>query len=94
MTSKIKAKFTNGVLAPLEPLDLAEGDEVTMQIETRDGAAQPPSDEDWQYDQTAPNINEMMDGIRARLAHLPREEGPTDGAKNYKHYLYGHPKVD
>ena len=37
-----------------------------------------------------------------RLAEKAREgippeawkDQPTDGAKNYKHYLYGHPKVD
>ena len=41
-----------------------------------------------------PNINDAFDDIRKSLSHIPKEPGPTDGAKNYKHYLYGHPKED
>lgn len=33
MTKKVKAIFTNGVLTPLEPVDLKEGDEVTLSID-------------------------------------------------------------
>lgn len=33
MTTPIKARFSNGALVPLEPLDLEEGDEVTVSIE-------------------------------------------------------------
>ncbi len=35
MTKKVKAIFTNGVLTPLEPIDLKEGDEVTLSIEEK-----------------------------------------------------------
>jgi predicted DNA-binding antitoxin AbrB/MazE fold protein len=33
MTRKVKARFSNGTLLPLEPVDLKEGDEVTVSIE-------------------------------------------------------------
>lgn len=33
MIANVKARFSNGVLTPLEPLDLEEGTEVTVSIE-------------------------------------------------------------
>ena len=33
MIAKVKARFSGGVLHPLEPLDLAEGQEVLVSIE-------------------------------------------------------------
>ena len=33
MTRKIKAIFSNGKLTPLEPIDLKEGEEVTVSID-------------------------------------------------------------
>ena len=33
MTRKIKATFSNGKLTPLEPIDLKEGEEVTVSID-------------------------------------------------------------
>ncbi len=33
MLAIVKAKFSNGALVPLEPLDLEEGEEVTVSIE-------------------------------------------------------------
>ena len=35
MTRKIKARYSNGKLTPLEPIDLKEGDEVTVSIEDK-----------------------------------------------------------
>ena len=32
MIANVKARFSNGVLTPLEPLDLKEGEEVTVSI--------------------------------------------------------------
>ncbi len=45
MTTNVKARFSNGVLTPLEPLNLKEGEEVMVSIEDasdttpRDGIA-------------------------------------------------------
>ena len=36
MAKKLRAKFTNGVLTPLEKLDLEEGAEVTLPIEVEE----------------------------------------------------------
>ena len=33
MIANVRARFSNGALVPLEPLDLEEGDEVTVSIE-------------------------------------------------------------
>ena len=33
MIANVKARYTNGILMPLEPVDLAEGAEVTVSIE-------------------------------------------------------------
>ena len=33
MIANVRARFSNGVLTPLEPLDLEEGDEVMVSIE-------------------------------------------------------------
>ena len=35
MTRKIKAIFSNGKLTPLEPVDLKEGEEVTVSIDDK-----------------------------------------------------------
>lgn len=35
MTKRVKAIFTNGALTPLEPVDLKEGEEVTLSIEDK-----------------------------------------------------------
>ena len=32
---KIKARYSNGVLTPLEPIDLKEGEEVTVSIDDK-----------------------------------------------------------
>jgi predicted DNA-binding antitoxin AbrB/MazE fold protein len=33
MSKKVRARYANGVLTPLEPLDLAEGTEVVLSLE-------------------------------------------------------------
>lgn len=35
MTRKIRARYSNGTLTPLEPVDLKEGEEVTLSIEDK-----------------------------------------------------------
>ncbi len=103
MIANVKARFSNGALTPLEPLDLEEGEEVTVSIKPQTQL----SDEDRPKTRMSasgggkgsdnPNthsINDMFDNIRKSLSHIPKEHGPTDGAKNYKHYLYGHPKEE
>lgn len=103
MTTRVKAKFTNGHIVPLERLDIEEGAELSVDIDVKPRAPgqdlikkPAPESEDWKgpYDPETPTINDIFDDIRKSLSHIPKEPGPTDGAKNYKHYLYGHPKED
>ena len=83
MMVSVKARFSNGVLTPLEPLDLEDGVEVTVSI----ADAPPPG-------QARESIAEMFERLRKSVPPEAWDTMPTDGAKNYKHYLYGHPKVE
>ena len=103
MVMRVKAKFSDGHIVPLEPLEIEEGAELSVEIDVEprssdeegiknrtsaDGGREGP------YDTEVPTINDIFDNIRKSLSHIPKEHGPTDGAKNYKHYLYGHPKEE
>ena len=83
MIANVKARFSNGVLTPLEPLDLEEGKEVVVSIED----ARSPDTE-------APSLLDMIDELHKSVPQDVWSNGPSDGAKNYKHYLYGQPKYD
>ncbi|MXY22792.1 MAG: DUF104 domain-containing protein [Dehalococcoidia bacterium] len=98
MVMDVKARFSNGALKPLEPLELEEGAEVTLRIIEVVSAemASPTS----LKTEKAPTSNSgthpviaMIDRLRAEFPNLADDDClPPDGAKNYKHYLYGHPK--
>ena len=83
MTARVRARYANGVLTPLEPLDLEEGDEVTVLIE---GA--PPSGGG--VAAIARKVKELQESMPPDA----RDDLPTDLAKNKKHYLYGQPKEE
>ena len=91
MIANVRARFSNGVLTPLEPLDLEEGDEVMVTVE---GATAVESEE-----RLAPKrgLAAIVERVKERQKDIPPEEWadvPTDLAKNHKHYLYGHPKEE
>lgn len=103
MISRMKARYSKGVIVPLEALDLEEGTELFIDV----SIAPHRSDEErmkrtmsaaggWKANRESltPALNDVFDDIRESLSHIPKEPGPTDGAKNYKHYLYGRPKED
>ncbi len=83
MIANVKARFSNGALVPLEPLDLEEGKEVVVSIED----ARSP-------DAEAPSLLEMIDELHESVPQDVWSGRPSDGAKNYKHYLYGWPRDD
>ncbi len=83
MIANVKARFSNGALVPLEPLDLEEGKEVVVSIED----ARSP-------DAEAPSLLEMIDELHRSVPQDVWSGRPSDGAKNYKHYLYGWPRDD
>ena len=78
MIANVKARFSNGTLVPLEPLDLEEGREVVVSIE-----------ENQSPDTEVPSLLEMIDELHKSVPQDVWSNGPSDGAKNYKHYLYG-----
>ena len=83
MTTRVKAKFTNGYIVPLERLDIEEGTEVTISIE----------------DAPIPKrgLSAIVERVKERQKDIPPEEWadiPPDLAMNHKHYLYGHPKEE
>ena len=84
MANIVKARYTNGALVPLEPLDLEEGQEVMVSVEERPKEIEGP-------------LLRILRKVRKRQSELPPDtwDGlPTDLAKNKKHYLYGHPKEE
>ncbi len=91
MKASVRARYANGVLTPLEPLDLEEGVEVTVSVQ--DAAAEATEDAPAPKQGLAA-IVEMVDKLREEYPPDMWEGLPTDLAKNKKHYLYGHPKVE
>ena len=82
MIANVKARYSKGVLTPLEPLDLEEGKEVVVSIE------EPPPTR---------GLAAIVERVKDLQKDIPAEawdDLPTDLAKNKKHYLYGHPKED
>ena len=79
MIANVKARYANGVLTPLEPLDLAEGEEVTLSIA---GAKRE-------------SLLEMFDRLRDSVPPDTWDNVPTDLARRTSStILYGHPKED
>lgn len=99
MIANVRARFSNGALTPLEPLELEEGMEVTLSIiemedKTHSSLRQPQSEEGNSPVSETHSVIAMIDRLRAEFPVSERENAPADGAKNYKHYLYGHPKEE
>ena len=81
MLKTIKAKYSNGVIKPLEKLNLEEGAELLVQIQ------QEPKPTN-----AGESIIRIFEKARESVPESAFDDLPTDGAKNYKHYLYGFPK--
>ena len=69
------------MLTPSEPLDLEAGNEVTLSIED---AASPK--------RGLAGIVEAVQELHTAIPPDAWDNLPTDGPRNYKHYLYGSPK--
>ena len=91
MITNVKARFTNGALVPLEPLDLEEGREVTVSV---DGARTGASEETTGPKRGLAGIVERVLEMQKDIPPEAWDDLPTDLAKNKKHYLYGHPKEE
>ncbi len=78
MSIGIRAQFTNGILVPLDPLDLKEGALVTLDIS----------------EEAEETVLEATDRLLSSAPAGTWDSSPPDGAANYRHYLYGHPKEE
>lgn len=83
MVASVKARYTGGVLTPLEPLDLEEGEEVRLSIE----GSQPSG-------ARQESLVEMFDRLRKSVPPDAWDDMPADLVRNKKHYLYGHPREE
>ena len=83
MTTTVKATYANGVLTPSEPLDLEEGEQVTVSIEEVPAAGGGLA-----------AIAKRVKKLHKSMPPDPGDSLPTDLARNKKHYLYGHPKEE
>ena len=96
----IRAKYRNGVLTPLEPLEIEEGAEVIVSLEN--AAPEAPEDAGTEETAAAPangahagqSILQMFRELRESVPPDAWDNIPTDFVKNKKHYLYGHPKEE
>lgn len=83
----IRARYANGVFTPLEPLDLSDGCEVTVDVSVdHDGGDSATS-----AVAGNPRILDIVNEIRGEFPDAFAGM-PHDGAKHYKHYLYGQPR--
>ena len=97
MITSVKARFSNGALTPLEPLELEEGEEVTLSIvkiaRNKPDIPAPLKTNEERARVSGPHpVLAMVDRLKAEIPGLDQIEAPPDGARNYKHYLYGFPK--
>lgn len=83
MVASVKARYAGGVLTPLEPLDLEEGEEVRLSIEGSQPSGTPRE-----------SLVEMFDRLRESVPPDAWDDMPADLVRNKKHYLYGHPREE
>ena len=89
MTRTVRATYAKGVLTPQEPLDIEEGTQVMLSIDDVPAAVGAPSGE-----ADRESLLEMFERLRRSVPPGAWDDIPVDGAKSYKHYLYGHPKAE
>ena len=83
MPTRVRARYVDGVLTPLEPLQLDDGCLVTIDVTE----SEPP----------LRGLAAIVDRAERLHRTMPAEawdDLPTDLAQNKKHYLYGHPREE
>lgn len=78
----VKARYTDGVFTPLEPVDLDEGAEVLVSITPASADANGGA-----------SVLRIMKELDDRHPPTDLSDLPVDLAENAKHYLYGRPKA-
>jgi predicted DNA-binding antitoxin AbrB/MazE fold protein len=84
MSKHLRAIYEDGVFRPLEPVRLAEHQEITLILETTDNVASAADDERPIWEAAAALVGDIPEDALSAL--------PTDGAAQHDHYLYAAPK--
>ncbi|MBV5272627.1 MAG: antitoxin family protein [Lamprocystis purpurea] len=84
MTRHQKAIDEGGVFRPLEPVEIAEHQEVSLLVETHDEELANAEKDMPIWDCAAQLMRDIPEDLLNAL--------PTDGASQHDHYLYGAPK--
>ena len=92
-TRSVRARFADGKLEPLEPLDLDEGCEVTVTVEEPIEEAPREEEEPIEGEGGGAAVLSIIRRLHAKYPNMSGD-GPHDMAQYYKHYLYGHPRED
>ena len=86
MGQSLRVIFENGVFRPLEPVDLADHQELTITLSPNTTSKSASCSD---------QATSIWDEIDAIIDTVPEEELaalPRDGAEYHDHYLYGAPK--
>ena len=86
MPITIRAHFDGKVFVPDEPVDLPADAPVELTVDPSALNDRESPDQD-----SSGEMSAFADWVES-LPPIDRGDLPTDGSKNYKHYLYGHPK--
>ena len=95
MPTTVRATYANGVLTPLEPLNLTEGCEVEIALspqEQRIDSSAIPTDN--VPSSTGARLLAMIEDLHQEYPAGTFDRSPPDFVRNKKHYLYGHAKED
>ena len=84
MSQHLRAIYEDGVFRPLEPVRLAEHQEIVLVLETTETAASVVGDEKPFWEVAADLARDIPDDVLSAV--------PTDGAARHDHYLYAAPK--
>ena len=84
MVTTVRATYANGVLTPLAPLDLKEGEVVTVSIHITSAAI-----EESPREVGRESLVEMLDRLSSSVPDDARMALPDDLAMNKRRYLYG-----
>ena len=80
MSQHLRAIYEDGVLRPLEPVRLAEHQEITLVLEPTENVANAADDERPIWEVAAALARDIPEAALSSL--------PTDGAAQHDHYLY------
>ncbi len=85
----IRAHYDGTTFVPDEPTDAKAGEPVTVHLDDHAPDAQAADVVSALADSEKTTFNQLMDLIGGPIDD---PDWPADGAKEYKHYLYGTPK--